>query len=133
MVLFKKWLTLRKLLKRTHGGPDDEANENLREANDNPREANENPRKENERGKRESLKAKLWRYVNEYYPKLDIKFVVEQPRFILRNFDDGDHTQLLEFSYSLLNFNLSTTLTRDYASNLEVLYPKQTPPSVHLL
>ncbi|KAI5901583.1 Protein FMP27 [Candida parapsilosis] len=123
VVLFKKWLTLRKLLKRTHGGPDDEANENLREANDNPREANENPRKENERGKRESLKAKLWRYVNEYYPKLDIKFVVEQPRFILRNFDDGDHTQLLEFSYSLSNFNLSTTSTRDYASNLEVLYP----------
>lgn len=109
VVLFKKWLALRKLLKRTNIGTDDGANEI--------------PQKEEEHSKRESLKAKLWRYVNEYYPKLDIKFVVEQPRFILRNFDDGDHTQLLEFSYSLLNFNLSTTPTRDYASNLEVLYP----------
>ncbi|KAI5969813.1 FMP27 [Candida margitis] len=113
MVLFKKWLTVRKLLKKTNNCKED----SLTKVQQNEEE------EEEEHGKQESLKAKLWRYVNEYYPKLDIKFVVEQPRFILRNFDDGDNTQLLDFSCSLMNFNLSTTSTRDYASNLEVLYP----------
>ncbi|KAI5964489.1 FMP27 [Candida theae] len=110
IVLFKKWLTLRKLLKKTNNGRHD-------------LDGHKVTVKEEHHGNRESLKAKLWRYINEYYPKLDIKFVVEQPRFILRNFDDGDNTQLLEFSCSLSNFNLSTTSTRDYVSNLEVLYP----------
>ncbi|KAG5419749.1 FMP27 [Candida metapsilosis] len=108
LVLFKKWLTLRKLLKKVNSK--DERTKEVTQAED-------------QSGHHEPLKAKLWRYVNEYYPKLDIKFVVEQPRFILRNCSDGDHTQLLEFSYSLSNFNLSTTPTRDYVSNFEVLYP----------
>lgn len=71
----------------------------------------------------ESLKSQLWHYANEYYPKLDIKFVIEQPRFILRHYEEGKKTQILSFSYSLLNFNLSTTESRDYASTFSILYP----------
>ncbi|EMG50334.1 putative mitochondrial protein, putative, partial [Candida maltosa Xu316] len=74
----------------------------------------------------EKLKSKIWRYLNEYYPRLDIKMVVEQPRIVLRHYEPHKNTQILTFSYSLLNFSLTTTPTRDYATSCQVLYPKTT-------
>ncbi|KAI5956819.1 FMP27 [Candida jiufengensis] len=103
VVLLKKWSRLQKLRKQ---GSQEEQNLKQNDTDDL---------------KVESLKARVWKYINEHYPNLDMKLVVEQPKFILRH--DGKHTQLLNFSYSLLNFNLSTTESRDYLADLEVLYP----------
>ncbi|RLV96487.1 Protein FMP27 mitochondrial [Spathaspora sp. JA1] len=72
----------------------------------------------------ETLRAIVWRYLNEYYPHLDIKLVIEQPRLILRHCEEPKkNTQILNFSYSLLNFNMSTTQSRDYEASCQVLYP----------
>ncbi|CAI5760657.1 unnamed protein product [Candida verbasci] len=79
---------------------------------------------------KESLKSRIWRYLNEFYPQLDIKLVIEQPRFILRHCEEtalnNKNIQLLTFSYSLLNFNMSTTKSRDYILSCQILYPNIT-------
>ncbi|KAG7660863.1 FMP27 [[Candida] subhashii] len=74
--------------------------------------------------KHESLKARIWRHVNEIYPHLDMKVVIEQPRLVLRHYEQSKNTQILTFSYSLFNFSLSTTESRDYQSSCQILYPK---------
>lgn len=75
---------------------------------------------------REPLTKKMYRYLNEFYPRLDIKLVIEQPRIVIRHYEAHKNTQILSFSYSLLNFSLFTTSTRDYASSCQVLNPKIT-------
>ncbi|RCK57841.1 Protein FMP27, mitochondrial [Candida viswanathii] len=75
---------------------------------------------------KELLSKKAYRYLNEFYPRLDIKLVIEQPRIVIRHYEPHKNTQMLSFSYSLLNFSLSTTSTRDYASSCQILYPKIT-------
>ncbi|KAI5963039.1 FMP27 [Candida pseudojiufengensis] len=102
-VLIQKWFKLKKLRKQI----------NNEQISDNEEDEDEL--------KVKSLKARIWKYVNDHYPNLDMKIVIEQPRIILQH--EGKNTQLLNCSYSLLNFNLSTTETRDYSANLEILYP----------
>ena len=72
---------------------------------------------------KEKINARIWRYLTDYYPHLDIKTVVEQPRLVLRHCEPKKNTQILTFSYSLLNFTLSTTDTRDYTSSCQLLLP----------
>ncbi|KAI3404212.2 FMP27 [Candida oxycetoniae] len=141
IVLLKKWMKLRKLRRalnnqqqgdvvessdttKIDSGEDDEDDDedDVVDDDDNDYEG-EDARNRKGDTEVEPLKAKMWRYLNEYYPRLDVKLVIEQPRIVLRHYEPGKHTQLLSFSYSLLNFNLSTTDSRDYSSTLEVLHP----------
>ena len=36
---------------------------------------------------REPLTKKMYRYLNEFYPRLDIKLVIEQPRIVIRHYE----------------------------------------------
>ncbi|WEJ93490.1 Protein SABRE [Yamadazyma tenuis] len=73
-------------------------------------------------GSKTPLKDKLWRYLQEYYPKLDVKFIIEQPRLVVRH-TSTTSIDILDFSYSSLNFSVITTKTRDYNLNCSVLAP----------
>lgn len=66
--------------------------------------------------------ARLYRLLNEVYPTLNIKLIAEQPRLFVRHHLPG-LVQLINLSYSLLNFQLSTTALRDYHLNCDVLSP----------
>ncbi|CAK9440123.1 uncharacterized protein LODBEIA_P42230 [Lodderomyces beijingensis] len=116
LVLLKKWTQLKKLRKSSGNGK--EVSANSRGIDSTGKDQQQKPPTEVE-----SLKEKIWNYVYEYYPRLDIKVVVEQPRLVLRHHVPGKNTQILSFSYSLLNFNLSTTESRDYSSVFGILYP----------
>ncbi|EGW30387.1 uncharacterized protein SPAPADRAFT_143218 [Spathaspora passalidarum NRRL Y-27907] len=77
-----------------------------------------------ESSKHEPLRAIIWKYLNDYYPHLDIKLVIEQPRLVLRHCEGPkQNIQILTFSYALLNFSMSTTPSRDYEASCQVLSP----------
>ncbi|CAK7892929.1 protein Fmp27p, mitochondrial [[Candida] anglica] len=66
----------------------------------------------------------LLKLLYDYYPKVEVKLVVEQPRFIIRHTNDvTDSTQLLNFSYSYLNLHVLTNSTREYDCNCNFLHP----------
>lgn len=73
------------------------------------------------------LSNRVLKLLNEYYPRLDVKLIVEQPRLIIRNNDKlNNRIQILNFSYSLLNFHVLTTTARDYDAKCHVLLPAVT-------
>lgn len=73
------------------------------------------------------LSNRVLKLLNEYYPRLDVKLIVEQPRLIIRNDDTlNSRIQILNFSYSLLNFHVLTTAARDYDAKCHVLLPAVT-------
>ncbi|CUM65187.1 uncharacterized protein PRCAT00002815001 [Priceomyces carsonii] len=73
---------------------------------------------------RESLKRKFISLLNEYFPSLDMKVIIEQPRFIVRfNNEKESKNHLLNFSYSLLNFHFLTTDEREYSGKCDILNP----------
>lgn len=73
------------------------------------------------------LQERLFQLLNDYYPRLDTNFVIEQPRFIIRHHNPGTNKiQLLNFSYSMLDFRLLTTASRNYDSKCHVLHPSVT-------
>lgn len=60
--------------------------------------------------------------LNEYYPKIDVKFTIEQPRFVLRTVN-GDSVQLLMLSYSTMFFHVMTADSDDYIAKCHFLHP----------
>lgn len=86
------------------------------------------------------LKRKLWKYFLDFYPRLDVKFIVEQPKLIVRHVNkQSSAIELLSYQYSSLYLQLSTTEERDYLLDCRVLAPmvsyiqksKKTPNKVH--
>lgn len=70
------------------------------------------------------LKNKFFKLLNDYYPRLDVKLIIEQPRLIIRNNDKlHERIQILNFSYSLLNVHVMTTAARDYDAKCHILHP----------
>lgn len=69
-----------------------------------------------------SLKDKLWKYLQDYYPKLDVKFVIEQPRLIVRH-TTPTFVEILNLSYSTLNLQVTTTQDRSYDFACQILSP----------
>lgn len=65
--------------------------------------------------------------LNEYYPRLNMTLIMEQPRIVLRQADvNHDCQKLVNFSYSLLNFHVVTTKERDYDARCHILRPSVT-------
>ncbi|CUM45257.1 unnamed protein product [Debaryomyces fabryi] len=77
-----------------------------------------------EKSSRAKYRHKLLKLLKDFFPKVDTKFVIEQPRIILRHHDKvSGKVQILDFSYSLLNLHTFTTSTRDYNINCHVIHP----------
>lgn len=120
VVLLKKWLKLNNLKKlaqayhaKTHY--DEDADDTRVEFDPSSPE------------KSSPLKERLLKLLHDYYPRLDIKLIIEQPRSVIRHLDTlNNKTQILNFSYSLLNFHLNTTESRNYDSVCHVLHPSIT-------
>lgn len=64
----------------------------------------------------------FWNLLSEYYPHLDMKVVIEQPRAIIRHVSKTN-TEILNFSYSLLNLQISTSEAGIYNTNCHILHP----------
>lgn len=60
--------------------------------------------------------------LNEFYPKIDFKLTVEQPRAVIRSRGDKD-TQFLILSFSTLSLHALTTDLDDYVAKLHFLHP----------
>lgn len=121
LVLLKKWKTIKKLEKLLEKTPTSSS-----DLQDDDFDGSETSNLKIHPGTphhKEKINARIWRYLTDYYPHLDIKTVVEQPRLVLRHCEPKKNTQILTFSYSLLNFTLSTTETRDYTSSCQLLLP----------
>ncbi|CAH6718613.1 protein Fmp27p, mitochondrial [[Candida] jaroonii] len=67
------------------------------------------------------FKDKLWNYLQEYYPSLDVKFVIEQPRIIIKH--PVDKIQLVNFQYSSLMLQVFTNKDRSYDVSCQILHP----------
>lgn len=71
-----------------------------------------------------TLNHKLYNLLRDYFPKVDSKFVIEQPRFIIRHHDrETNKLQILDFSYSLLNLHNLTTPERNFNINCHIIHP----------
>ncbi|KAK6458231.1 mitochondrial protein [Scheffersomyces xylosifermentans] len=124
LVLLKKYLKLTQLKKRLFRHSIDTEDE------DDTRveiEYKNDYKKEPIRSRSSYFRDRLFKLLNDYYPRLDSNFVIEQPRFVIRHHDKTKHRiQLLIFSYSLLDFRLSTTTARNYDAKCHVLHPRVT-------
>lgn len=60
--------------------------------------------------------------LNEYYPKIDVKFTVEQPRAVIR-IHDGKSTQMLMLSFSTIFLHVMTTDSDNYIAKCHLLHP----------
>lgn len=70
------------------------------------------------------LKDKMWKFLQEYYPRLDLKLIIEQPRIIISHSNKKlSGLQILNFQYSTLNLQVITTSNRDYELKSQVLQP----------
>lgn len=63
--------------------------------------------------------------LNEFYPKIDFKFTVEQPRAVLRNRIDKT-TQILMLSFATFSFHALSTELDDYVGKIHFLHPCMT-------
>ncbi|ODV81863.1 uncharacterized protein CANTADRAFT_45720 [Suhomyces tanzawaensis NRRL Y-17324] len=123
LVLFKKFMKLRsvkKISRKTPKPVEDDENES--------QDATMIEGSDDEPGPPVSQGTVIREYIlkllNDYYPRLDLKFIVEQPRIIIRHYDTPNQkVQILNFSYSLLDFHLHTTDSRNYDSNCQILSP----------
>lgn len=59
--------------------------------------------------------------LNEYYPQIGVKCVIEQPQYVVRL--DGKEVKVIDFSYSLMYFHVLTTPNNNYDANCHVLHP----------
>lgn len=67
---------------------------------------------------------RIIRLLDDYYPRLDIKLTVEQPRTVLRHKNEKlNKTQILMLSYSMMVLHVSTTLSDDYDAKCQFLHP----------
>lgn len=63
--------------------------------------------------------------LNEYYPKIDVKLTIEQPRFVIRVVEQ-EAIQLLMMSYSTVFFHVMTAESDDYIAKCHFLHPCMT-------
>lgn len=63
--------------------------------------------------------------LNEFYPRIDVKMTIEQPRAVLRS-QQGTTTQLLMLSFSTIFFHVLTTDSEDYIAKCQFLHPSMT-------
>lgn len=62
--------------------------------------------------------------LNEFYPRLNMTLIMEQPRIVIRQTDKNHNClKLVNFSYSLLNIHVLTTDQRDYDARCHILHP----------
>lgn len=69
-----------------------------------------------------TLVDKVVALLNETYPNIDVKLIVEQPRTVIR-LHDTNTIQMLSFSYSLLYLHVFTTPDNDYDARCHCLHP----------
>lgn len=63
--------------------------------------------------------------LDEFYPKIDFKFTVEQPRAVIRLHNEKS-TQFLILSFSTLSIHALTTDLDDYVAKVHILHPCMT-------
>ncbi|KAK6460767.1 mitochondrial protein [Scheffersomyces coipomensis] len=88
--------------------------------------SNQQPQQDQKESSQSStlIQDKLYNLLNDYLPTLDCKLIMEQPRLVLRHHDiHSKKIQLLNFTYSLLDFHLITTSSRNYDTYCNVLHP----------
>lgn len=68
---------------------------------------------------------KIVSLLDEFYPKIDFKFTVEQPRAVIRLHSDKS-TQFLILSFSTLSIHALTTDVNDYVAKVHILHPCMT-------
>lgn len=77
--------------------------------------------------KKTPIKDRLLNYLYEYYPRLDIKFIIEQPKLIIRYINESNSSiQLLDFSLSSLNFRTLTNKNKNFEPRCQISHPSIT-------
>ncbi|KAF7582250.1 Golgi-body localization protein domain family protein [Clavispora lusitaniae] len=67
---------------------------------------------------------KIMALINEFYPRLDVKFTMEQPRVMIRSLNaDKSTTKMLMISYSMIVLHIATTLDNTYVATCNLLHP----------
>ncbi|KAM9907455.1 hypothetical protein OXX79_000941 [Metschnikowia pulcherrima] len=67
---------------------------------------------------------RLMKLLRQFYPQIDAKLTVEQPRVLLRVVKPKEEkVQMLVFSYSLMVIHFMTTDTQDYDMECQLLHP----------
>ncbi|GEQ69339.1 hypothetical protein JCM33374_g3010 [Metschnikowia sp. JCM 33374] len=65
--------------------------------------------------------------LKEYYPQIDVKLTVEQPRILIRVHANSDKkVSMLMISYSLMILHISTTENQDYDAECQFIHPNVT-------
>lgn len=133
-VLIKKYFTLKHLKKRNkklnreiikeHTNANNDTHIDSDDIDTTQVESDSNDADNQEKLSRTKYKHQLLKLLEEYFPRVDTKFVIEQPRFIIKHHDKTTNkAQILDFSYSLLNIHTFTTPTRDYNINCHTIHP----------
>lgn len=133
LITLKKFLKVRKLMKFQEGRGESFADESC-DIDDTKVDLDEdessikNGRSSSTGSKADKLKrSSIIGLLNEYYPRLNLTLIIEQPRIIIRENDQDYHCQkLVNFSYSILNFHVLTTQQRDYDARCHILHPSIT-------
>lgn len=63
--------------------------------------------------------------LNENYPRIDVKFIIEQPRSVMR-LQSESRVQMLNFSYSMLFLHVLTSSSGEYEAKGHVAHPSIT-------
>ena len=85
---------------------------------------NDQNNKANHKANDVRYRANIIGLLNEYYPRLNMTLIMEQPRIVIRQTDKNHNClKLVNFSYSLLNIHVLTTDQRDYDARCHILHP----------
>lgn len=142
LIALKKFMKAKKLMKKDDIDLDQHSDD-MNDLDDTKVEAleeelstlqDENSREENllnyQNGKANNkandirYRANIIGLLNEYYPKLNMTLIMEQPRIIIRQTDENHNClKLVNFSYSLLNIHVLTTDQRDYDARCHIIHP----------
>lgn len=72
----------------------------------------------------DDLKRRLISLVLKYYPRVDIKFIIEQPRIVIRAVNEDQEKELIfTLTYSLINFHLRAVDAKNYEVKCDILRP----------
>lgn len=67
---------------------------------------------------------KIVSFINEFYPRIDIKFTVEQPRTMIRSFNKlTNSTRILITTYSMMVLRVANSLNNRYGATCDFLHP----------
>lgn len=67
---------------------------------------------------------KIVSFINEFYPRIDLKFTVEQPRTMIRSYNKVTNaTHILTMGYSMMVLRVANALNNRYGMTCDFLHP----------